>query len=238
MNAIQKILLLCLLLSVSPFFLQAQSLFREGEIIYQADTVRRLERHPAVYIATQLVVYRKADATRLEVWKTNYWNPADTQKEIHVRNLTGTYTWIEFSDSTFAASSKLVMFVSYEEENQLQRKQVLTRLNRRHQPKQILESVQWLGLPAERITLAKGTDNESEAVVTKAIDLSLGSIFPSILTLSGTPLQFTNGDGSWLTHYSAKTLNSRPIPDQLFVVDPSLKVMNLTESRQMISDFD
>lgn len=238
MNAIRKLYLLCLLLNVSPFFLQAQSLFQEGVIVYQADTVRRLERHPAVYIATQLVVYRKADATRLEVWQTNYWNPTDTQKAIHVRNLAGTYTWIEHSDSTRAASGKLTLFASYEEEKQLQQKQALTRLNKKDQQAKILERVQWLGLPAERIALAKGTNKESEAVVTKAIDLSLGSIFPAVLTLPGTPLQFTTGDGSWLTRYTAKTLHAQPVSDQLFVVDPSLKVVTLTESRKMISDFD
>jgi len=237
MNSIQKTLFWLLIIFL-PFSLQAQSPFREGLITYRTDTVRRLERQPAAYIPAQLVVYRKGGSTRLEVWQVNRWNPADTQREIHVRNQEGTYTWIEYSDSLRAAHSNLVLFVRYEEEKQLQQAQALAQPEKRPQAGKILQRVQWLGLPAERIAVAKGTNEQSEAVVTKAIDLSLGAIFPAVLSLPGTPLQFTDGERGWLIQYTAKKLHPQPVSDKLFVVDPSLKVMSLTESRQMISDFD
>jgi len=237
MNSIQKILFWLLVIFL-PFSLQAQSSFRDGLITYQADTVRRLEPHPAAYIATQLLVYRKAGATRSEVWRRNYRNPADTKKEVQVRNLAGTYTWIEYSDSTRAAYGNFALFVSYEEEKQLQQAQALAQPNGKPQVGKVVQRVQWLGLPAERIALAIRTNEQSEAVVTKAIDLSLGALFPAVLSLPGTPLQFTDGDRGWLTQYTAKKLQPQLVSDNLFVVDPSLKVMSLTESRQMISDFD
>jgi hypothetical protein len=227
-----------LLLIVLPFSLHAQSAFREGLITYHADTVRRLEPHPAAYIATHLLVYRKAGATRSEVWRRNYRNPADTKKEVQVRNLAGTYTWIEYSDSTRAAHGNFALFVSYEEEQQLQQAQALAQPKGKPPVGKVVQRVQWLGLPAERITRAVSMNEPSEAVVTKAMDLSLGALFPAVLSLPGTPLQFTDGDRGWLIQYTAKKLQPQSVSDNLFVVDPRLKVISLTESRQMISDFD
>jgi len=237
MDSILKTLI-GLLFTILPFSLQAQSPFREGLITYQADTVRRLEKQPAAYIATQLVVYRKAGSTRLEVWQVNRWNPADTQKEIHVRNQQGTYTWIEYSDSLRAAHSNLVLFVRYAEEKQLQQAQALAQPDKRPRLVKILQQVQWLGLPAERIALTKGAKEQSEAVVTKALDVSLGAIFPAALSLPGTPLQFADAQRGWLTQYTAKELHPQLVSDNLFVANPSLKVISLTEMGQMVSDFD
>jgi len=185
-------------------------------------------------------VYRKAESTRLEVWLVNRFNPGDTQRAIHVRNLAGTYTWFEFSDSTRAAYGNLALFVSYEEEQELQQAQALAQPDRRLQPGKVLQRVQWLGLPAERIALTKSTNEQAEAVVTKAIDLSLGALFPAVLSLPGTPLQFTDSEHGWgwLTKYTATKLAPQSVSGNLFVVDPSLKVVSLTESRQMISNFD
>ena len=237
MNSIRKTLFGLFIISL-PFSLQAQSSFPEGLITYQADTVRRLEPHPAAYIATQLLVYRKAGTTRLEVWRSNYRKPADTMKVVQVRNGTGTYTWLEYADSTRAAAGNLALFVSYEEEKQLQQAQALAQPQGKPQVRKVVDRVQWLGLPAERIALAKSPNEPSEAVVTKALDLPLGAVFPAVLSLPGTPLQFTDGDIGWLTRFTANKLQPQAVSDNLFVVDPSLKVVSLTESKQMISDFD
>lgn len=166
-------------------------------------------------------MYRKAGATRLEVWRMNHWNPTDTKKEIQVRNLEGSYTWIEFSDSTRTAHSNFALFVSYEEEKQLQRAQALAQPDGGPQLVKVLQQVQWLGLPAGRVALTKGANKKSEAVVTKAIDLSLGAIFPAVLSLPGTPRQFTDGDRGWLTQYTAKTLRPQSVSDQFFWRTPA-----------------
>lgn len=226
------------LLCISPLYLRAQSAFQEGQIRYQADTVRRLEPHPAAYIATQLVVYRKAGATRLELWRVNRRNPADTQKEIQVRNLAGTYTWVDYSDRTRAARGNFALFVSYQEEQQLQQDPALARSRGGYQAANVLQQLHWLGLPAERIALAESPRNGSEVVVTKAIDLSLEAFFPALHSLPGTALQFTYGERGWLTHYTAKALTAQPVADALFTVDPRLQVTSLAEIGQLLSDFE
>jgi len=238
MNPLFKRLLLGGLLPVSPLALQAQSAFVEGRITYTADTVRRLDPQPAAYIAHQLVVYRKAGATRLEVWLVNRFNPADTKKEVHVRNGTGTYTWIDYSDSTRAAAGNSALFVSYEQEQALPRAAGPSPQKRTRRPAKVLQQLPWLGLPAERIALTPDGNRATEAVVTQAVDWPLWAIFPDVLALPGTPLQFSERGRGWLTRFTAKALTAQAVSDALFRVDPRLKVMSLAEARESISAFD
>ena len=72
---------------------------------------------PAVYIISQVVVYKKLDQLRIEVWRFNKLNKADVEKDIQIINKKGTYTFVESSDSLMAAASaKFAVFMSHEDE--------------------------------------------------------------------------------------------------------------------------
>jgi hypothetical protein len=225
-------------LSVGPAYVHAQSHFREGQILYRADTVRRLETQPAAYIATKLLVYQRGESTRLEVWRVNRGRPTDTNKEIHLRNGQGTYSWIEYSDSTRAALSNFALFMSYEDEKQWQLTHPASPMSPTYRLKRVVKRMQWLGLPAERVVLTSDlTKQEAEAVVTQAMLLPLKAIFPSLRRLSGTPLQFTDSDRGWRTRFTATALLPHTLPTRLFEVEPTRKLMTMKEMTQLISDF-
>ncbi|MGY2134873.1 hypothetical protein ACW9KT_21765 [Hymenobacter sp. HD11105] len=239
MPALLRCLFLGLLLLWWPFSGLAQSPFSQGQLIYQADTVRRLEAQPAAYVATQLLVYRQRDAVRLEVWRVNRWNPADTTKEVQLRTKTGTYTWVEYSDRERSAASNFALFMSYAEEKQAVAQQARSLLNTGYRVERVIQPVQWLGWPAQQVALRPTRHQEApEAILTTAITLPLGAVFPFLRSLPGTPLQFTEGDRGWLTRFTAKTLRMQPLPDQLFEVEPTRQLMSMQQMLQKLSKFD
>jgi len=219
--------------------LKAQSALPEGTLIYKADTIGRLEAFPAAYIVSQVVVYKKLDQLRIEIWLVNKFNKADAQKDIHIRNKQGTYMFIESSDSIMAASTNFAMFMSYEDEKLLQAERAMRGLSSSYKVDKVIQNVRWLDLPAQRAIVKGGPKNEeSEMILTNAVDIPISSVFDSVLgKLPGTPLQFIVYERGWMTRLTADKLKLEKVSDTLFQVNPKRKIMSLDEMIQGISDF-
>jgi hypothetical protein len=227
-------------LSFSGFSARAQSPapFQEGTLTYQADTVRRLEKTPAVYISKQLVVYQKDACYRFEVLSVNRLHPEDTQKVVHLRNATGIYTWIESTDAGRAEVANFALFESYEEEKQQQLRQPQPIYLPGYSSNRAVEHIKWLGHPADKRLLRSQADQKTEnIVVAPALNIPLGAIFPAVRNLPGTPLQFIDKEPSWLVRYTNTAITPQTLPAQLFEVDPSRKRVTMSEAKQTLADF-
>lgn len=229
-----------LVLNFCGFSARAQSAapFREGILAYQADTVRRLEKSPAAYISTQLTVYQKDNLYRFEVLSVNRFNPRDTQKAVHLRNESGTYTWIEFADARRAEGTNVALFVSYEDEKKEEARRPQAVYLPGYYPEKAVQQLQWLQLPAEKTRLISSTGQQpEEVIVTKALNVPLGALFLEVRALAGTPLQFTENRGGWMMRFTSTALTAQSLPKQVFEVPPTRKRLTMAEMMQSLADF-
>lgn len=206
--------------------------------MYQADTVQRVEKTPAAYTSKQLTVYQKGHLFRFELLTSNRYNPLDTHKTVHLRNESGTYTWVEFSDATRTNDVNVVLFVSYEAEKQEQVRQPQPLYMPGYTSDRALEATKHLGLPVEKHRLRSVADQQvEELIITSALTIPLGAIFPAVRNLPGTPLQFLQQEAGWLTRFTATTLTPHPLPAQLFVVPATRRILTLAEVQKTLSEF-
>lgn len=219
--------------------LKAQSAFSEGILVYKADTIKRLEAFPASNIVSQVVVYKKLDQLRIEVWRVNKFNKADLDKDIHIRNKKGSYMFIESSDTVMAAATNFAMFMSYEDEKLHEAERIMKGYASNYKVDKVLKNIRWLNLPAQRVLVKGGPNNkESEMVFTNSLDIPIGLAFDfPVSGLPGTPLQFVIYERGWMTRLTADKLKLEKVSDILFQIDPKRKIMSLEEMIQGISDF-
>lgn len=215
--------------------LKAQSPFHEGTLIYEGDTIKRVEAIPAAYVVSKLVVYKKADLLRIEVWRVNKFNETDFQKDIQIRNEKGIYSYVEFADSMRSAVANFAMFMSYDGEKLHQAERIMQGHTGKIEIDKVVENLRWLGLPAEKVILKGGVKDElAEMVITNAIDIPIGTIFDSLGIISGTPLQFVIDERGWRTRLTAVSLKSEIVPNTFFQIDPGRKIMSFEEMLQEI----
>ncbi|TDB63499.1 hypothetical protein [Arundinibacter roseus] len=220
--------------------LKAQTAFLEGVLTYKADTIKRLGAFPGGYIVSQVIVYKKQNQQRIEVWRVNKFNKADVNKNIYIRNKKGTYRLIESHDSIMPELANFAMFMSYEEEELLEAERIVGGIGNSYKVDKVIQNIKWLDLSAQRVLVKGGPRNEeSEMVLTNAFDISINSVFDSILDkLPGTPLEFVIYENGWMIRLTAEKLIRKKVSDKLFRVDPKFKIMSLEEMIQGISNFD
>lgn len=218
---------------------KAQSSFTEGILIYKADTLEKLEASPAAYIVSQVVVYKKANDLRIEVWRVNRFHNKDFHKDIHIRNKKGIYMFGESSDVMTSSLANFAIFISYEEEKHFQNVRVMQQHAGHYKVSKVVENTSWFNLPAQRVLVKGGADNEeSEMIITNVVEIPVGSVFDSLLgTIPGTPLQFVFNVYGWMTRLTASDLKLEKVTDTKFQVDPKFRIMGFEEAVKEISDF-
>ncbi len=241
MKSIKKVLYSGLVVSLLSFQVKAQAPFQEGVLTYKADTIRRLAPEPAAYIPSRVLVYKKGDLLRLEIWRIGKNNPADVQKDIRIRNRKGVYQLMEVSDPMIAPfANTMALFMSYDEETQVKDKQALAGGRKSYRLDKVIQKTTWLGLPAEKVALSEGPIPEpTEAIITRAMTLPISTLFDfdPLGDLPGTPLQFTVSELGWMTRLTATQLKAQPVPDALFEIDPKRNVMSLAEADKVLDGF-
>ena len=211
--------------------LVAQTLFREGKLIYKGDTLKRLQLHPAAYIPSKLVVYQKGELLRVEFWHADRQDSSNIRKEIQIRNSKGTYTFAEFSNSVVAKEANFALFTSYETEKHYNAEAALNGIDDFYRVDRAIQKVTWLDLPAEKVLLKRANKTElTEAILTTAIDLSLKLLITPLDKLLGTPLLFTLDIRGWQIQYTAISFESQPISTTLFEIDPNFSIMTIDPS--------
>ncbi len=217
---------------------KAQSPFTEGILIYKADTLEKIEASPAVYIVSQVVVYKKDNDIRIEVWRVNRFNNKDFQKDIHIRNKKGIYMFGESSDLLQSSLVNFAIFMSYEEEKRFQNEGIIQQHAGHYKVSKVIENMTWFNLPAQRVLVKGGTDTkESEMVLTNVVEIPVGSVFDSLLgSIPGTPLQFVFNVHGWMTRLTVSDVKSEKVADTNFQIDPKFKIMGFEEGGKEIKD--
>lgn len=237
MKQIKAVTYTCVIIFFS-FQVAGQSTFQEGVLTYRADTLRRLEPTPAGYITSRMMLYKKGDLVRLEIWRVSTFGKMDTlksiQKGIEVRNKKGIYTWIE----PVSNAGNIALFISYEDEKLDRANKALNGAQTTYTIEATNEKSKLLGMPTEKVII-KSSDGAKpiEALVSTAIDAPIQLFFEPFRKLKGTPLQFSHSDYGWETRFTATAVNSERLPERLFEVDPKLKVMTLEEMYRNMADF-
>ncbi len=219
---------------------KAQSFFTEGILIYKADTLEKREASPAAYVVSQVVVYKKANDLRIEVWRVNRFDNKDFYKDIHIRNKSGIYMLVESSDSMRASLANFAIFISYEEEKRFQNERVIEQNASHYKVSKVIENTSWFNnWPAQRVLVKGGAKNEeSEMILTNAIEIPVGSVFDSLLgAIPGTPLQFVFNVYGWMTRLTATDFKLEKVADTKFQVNPKFTIMGFEETLKKISDF-
>lgn len=238
MRQFYTILQACAVLFLS-LTVKAQSSFTEGILIYKADTLEKREASPAAYIVSQVVVYKKANDLRIEVWRVNRFDNKDFYKDIHIRNKSGIYMLVESSDSMMASLSNFAIFISYEEEKRFQNERVMQQNASHYKVSKVIENTSWFNWPAQRVLVKGGVKNEeSEMILTNAIEIPVGSVFDSLLgAIPGTPLQFVFNVYGWKTRLTATDFKLEKVAETKFQVNPKFTIMGFEETLKKISDF-
>lgn len=210
--------------------LQAQSVFEEGMLLYEVDTLERLVPNPGKYSIVQMKVYKKGKLARQEIISVNGANRSDTLRSTQIRNALGIYICLE----TNSTPEKIAVLTTYEEE-QFDK---MNRAKKGHLPTYTIEKKgqksELLGMNAERVLLKSATDTKPlEAWITTVIEVPVGLFFESLSQVKGTPLQFSEREGDWLIRYTATTIENRGLPEQLFEVDPKFMVVTMKQMQEM-----
>lgn len=238
MRKFYTLLQVCAVLFLS-LTVKAQSSFTEGVLIYKADTLEKREASPAAYIVSQVVVYKKTNDLRIEVWRVNRFDNKDFYKDIHIRNKSGIYMLVESSDSMMASLANFAIFISYEEEKRFQNERVIEQNASHYKVSKVIENTSWFNWPAQRVLVKGGAKNEeSEMTLTNAIEVPVGSVFDSLLgAIDGTPLQFVFNVYGWMTRLTASDFKLEKVADTKFQVNPKFTIMGFEETLKKISDF-
>lgn len=215
-----------------------QKAFNEGIVRFQADTVRRVDAHPAVFIVTERTIFKKGDLARIEITRVNRITGGQKHRQIEIRNRKGILLcsespWQESNDPSRPTRSA-TMLLSYDEEK--------ARLpfiqNKIHTVSRTGARTKRLGLWAEKIILQGPAGEEpTEALVTASIDIPLSLSFDALRTVGNTPLEFSIREYGWLTRYRAVGIERRKLPDAFFEVNASQKIMTMEQMLKELQDF-
>lgn len=231
----------------------SQAAFSEGTLIYRIDTVRRLEPQPAGYIARQFTLYKKGDLLRVETLYVNRFDSTDWQRMIQIRNRKGIYAVMEEKPSTlldslakklamsrdsllkaFPAFSEAALLTSYQEEKLSRSTAALQGRLKTYTARQVGQQSSLLSMPTRKVVVTSpGKRDSIEVQVTQAIHIPLGLFFDSLQQINGTALQFTEVMYGWLNRYTIKSVKAQPLTDELFQIDPKMRILT---SEQMIQE--
>ncbi|WP_077922710.1 hypothetical protein [Spirosoma sp. 209] len=237
MNFVKRIVLSCLLVLCLLSSLLAQRPFLEGVISYKADTITQAEPGGPPLFPTQTIVYKKGNAVRIEIWRVNKFDSTDIMKDIYIRNDKGAYLYTESTKPINRILDSIALFMTHEEEKQLLAEQALQGMEF-YTVDRVLQKTTWLNLPAEKVALKGGSNQTSpEAVITRAIDIPLGTLFNSVSKLPGTPLQFMLDERGWKIQLTATSLTAKALSDTLFRLDAKRKPMSMSQMGGELSDF-
>jgi hypothetical protein len=212
----------------------AQYTLTEGTLVYRVDTVRRLERQPAAYKATQFKLYKKGDLIRVERLSINVADSTDKQLFIEIRNAKGIYTLLEMRTMPI----NFAQFTTYEEEKMDRAEAAL----QGHLPRYTLtktgQKAVFLNRATEKIILTRSDNSDSiDAQITKSLIAPVHLFFEPFQRLDGTPLQFTESQSGWLNRYTIESITAQSLPATLFEIDPALKVMTTKEMLKELENF-
>lgn len=234
----------------------AQASFSEGTLVYRIDTVRRLETQPSQYRATQFKLYMKADLIRAETLYINRFDSTDWQRMIEIRNQKGIYTILEEKpsipidslvkelsipkDSLLKALPWLdgfAQFISYEEEKLNRSNGALQGLLTIYTAKQTGKKSTVLSMPTEQLVLiSSGKGEPMDVQITHKLNAPVGLFFEPLRKIEGTPLQFANSQYGWLYQYTIDSVNSQSLPNELFQIDPNLRILTADQIIQEVHD--
>ncbi|WP_020598097.1 hypothetical protein [Spirosoma panaciterrae] len=240
MKRIQVLIHICQLVVIISYPLKAQTPFREGVLTYKADTIRRLESIPAAYIISKVVVFKKDDLLRIEIWRFNRLNKSVTEKLIQIWNKKGTYLFSEHSEPIWARVDKSAIFMTHEEEQQLQNKRSQFGAIKSFAVNKVSQHIKWFNLDTEKVELKGGQEYGGalpEAIVSTSINIPMSKLFDSAFELPGTPLQFPISEYGWLIQLTATTLKQTDVPDNLFEINTSFKLKSMADICREMADF-
>jgi hypothetical protein len=212
----------------------AQAAFPEGVLTYRVDTIQRLESHPAAYTTTYFKLYKKGDLVRTEKQSVNKFNPIDRQRSVEIRNKEGIYALIE-SGST---PNDYALFMSYDEEKVTRSRVALQGQLTTYATKATGEKSILLSMSTEKFIVTSSDKSDPiEVQTTKVINVPIGLFFDALRSVEGTPLQFTDSQYGWLNKYTIESIKAQSLADDLFRVDPKLKIMTTEQMLKELSDF-
>lgn len=235
----------------------AQAIFSEGILTYRIDTLRRLEKQPASYVDVEFKLYKKGDLIRVERLSKNRLDTADFQRTILIRNRQGIYTLLEQKESVTMDSLayKLVIsrdsltkllpmledfaqFTSYEEERIDRATAALEGRLKRYTISKTGQKSTFLRMPTEKLIITNSDKSDSvETQVTKSINVPVKLFFDALQDVEGTPLQFTESSYGWLKQYTIESVLAKSVPNNLFEIDPKLKVLTTEQMLKELQDF-
>ncbi|GAB3166840.1 hypothetical protein [Telluribacter humicola] len=213
----------------------AQTVFEEGTLIYRVDTIRSLQRHPSAFIGAQFKLYKKGDLIRIESTRVNQYRPATKEVSTQIRNKKGVYIT---GESKFISAPPVAMFMSYDEERINKSKAASQGLVKSYTSRKTGSRSTILSMPVEEVIIMSSDKSQPlEAQVTKALDVPVKQFFEHLQGVEGTPLQFTESQYGWLVRYTLESVTSQPLPDELFQIDPKLKIMTMEQMLKELRDF-
>lgn len=235
----------------------AQAVFSEGILTYRIDTLRRLEKQPASYIDVQFKLFKKGNLIRVEKLSVNRSDPTDIQRTIQIRNHQGIYTLLERKESVTVDSlanklsisrdslTKLApiledfaQFTSYEEEKADRATATLEGRLTSYTIKKTGQKSTFLRMPTEKFIITSSDKSDPvETQVTQSINVPVKLFFEALQTVEGTPLQFTEFEYGWLKQYTIESVLAKPVPKNLFEIDPKLKVLTTEQMIKELQDF-
>jgi hypothetical protein len=214
--------------------ISAQAVFSEGILTYRIDTVRRLETHPAAYKVTQFKLYKKGDLVRVEKRSINMFDSTDRQLMIEIRNKKGIYTLLE----TRSMPIDFAQFTSYEDEKRDRSTAALKGHLKSYTVKRTGQKSVLLSMPTEKLIITSSDESDSiETQVTKSINAPVKLFFEPFRRVEDTPLQFTESQYGWLNRYTIESVTSQYLSNELFQIDPKLKVMTTEQMLKELGDF-
>ncbi len=252
----QTFVIVCLLLIGVVSKTWAQAVFSEGTLVYHIDTVRRLEPQPSQYRAVQFKLHKKADLIRVETLLINKFDSTDWQRMIEIRNQKGIYLIMEEKPSIpidslakklFITKDSLLrvlpwlndfaQFTSYQEEKLTRSNAALQGLSKTYTVKQVGKKSSLLAMPTEHFIIISSDKREQiDVQVTQKITAPVCLFFEPLLKIKGTPLQFTESRHGWLYRYTIESVNNKSLPDKLFQIDPTLRILTNEQLLQEASD--
>ncbi len=221
-----RLLLNCSLLIGCVAALQAQPIFKEGVLIYKADTLERLSANPNPMRVVQMKVYKKGDLARQEMILVDPINRSDTVQIVQIRNTNGIYICL--------GAEKIAVLTTYEEEKLDKANRTASGHLETYKVEKTGQEVQLLGITTERVFLKKTDNTKSlEALVSIDLESPVAVFFEPLSQVKGTPLQFSDQEQDWIIIYTAIAIKPQIVSPQLFDIDPAFMVVNMKQVQEM-----
>jgi len=129
-------------------------------------------------------------------------------------------------------------FTSYEEERKDRATTALENRLKRYTISKTGQKSTFLRMPTEKLIITNSDKSDSvETQVTKSINVPVKLFFDALQDVEGTPLQFTESLYGWLKQYTIESVLAKSVPNNLFEIDPKLKVLTTEQMLRELQDF-